>query len=107
MGDIDLVNEYVAITSRYSTREAGGLIGMSAQTISDWRGGKLPGELRADTRRAIEDVISALPKNATDEGVIDRMVALLAADRLEDLARELRGSAKRAKQIPPDDLRRL
>lgn len=86
--DEDLVNAFVASTSGYSLREAGELAGVSHGTVDRWRKGQI-GELKPATRRALEDYLALhVPDDHTE-----RLAKLIAANRLEELAAQLRREA--------------
>lgn len=91
----DLVRRFTANTSGMSLRPAGKLVGVSHTTVADWRAwaaaGADPEEL-ADLESATVQGLQAYLRVA-DQVEIRRAALRLAADRLTQMADDLRNEA--------------
>lgn len=97
----DLVSRFTEATSDLGTRPAGKLVGVSHDTVARWRKwvqeGSDPGTFQVphgDTLRAVEEYLARASDIEMHRGALR-----LAADRLEDVVRQLRQEA--AQPLPP------
>lgn len=99
----NLIDRFLEKTSAYSTREAGRFIGVSHERVNRWRNGARPA-LQPENERAIRMFLEAPDHPAGDKSRVESMALLIAADRLERMAADLRAEAQGRDVPPPREL---
>lgn len=98
--DADRVKRFLELTSDFSVRRAGAFIGVTGTAVHAWRSGAVPEKLRDDHRLALDTFLEmGGPDALLDPKAQERMIDLLVADRLEQMAAQLRSEA--AETAPP------
>ena len=93
--DKQRVNRFLAAIKElgWSVRKAGDVALVSGTTVHSWQNKKIPDRLGPETRDAIDAFLEAFPHMERGAGAVNRAAALLAAERLEQLAADLRREA--------------
>jgi hypothetical protein len=86
---------------------------VSGQRVNSWQHGEIPERLGPETRDAIDAFLADYPNIERGAGAVSRAGLLIAADRLEQLAAQLRaeagggGSNGGMKRLPADAAKRM
>lgn len=98
------MSDFLTETDAFSLREAASMSGLNHETIAQLRRGERP-RLQPATLRKMRAYLAAGPRqesSTVSHGTIERAVALLAAERLEQMAGQLRREA--LDPAPPHEL---